>query len=616
MATDLGIPDVEDSTEIGRGGFGVVYKAHQARFDRTIAVKVLEQAQLDEAGRQRFERECKALGALSGHPNVVTIYDSGFTAAGWPYLVLEYLPDGSLGDRVDRDGPLDIDQATELIVKIAGALETAHRIGVLHRDMKPENILLGPYEEPKLGDFGIARVQGATVTSTSTIWGSPAHAAPEIIEGKGATIQTDIYSLGSTLYVLLSGRLAFQRETDESIIPVLARIATELPPDLRPVGVPDDVWTVVARSMAKDPAKRQATAMEFGTELQAARQAIGLPRGEMRIKGEQYGRRSGPRPATAAAAPTATSSPGPPPATSSPQPVYSPQPAAGPTWASQPATPAGYARQPQPNPSANAVYTPPDTTSTFTSQPSTSPSSPYPGPQPEPQQAATSNSVWYAAIAVLAVALVIALVVVVLATRRGSPPPPTTPRASLPGTLAPVTLKRALLNPADISSTSRWSVSSDFGGFTGFSFLTPCAKSIDTSAIAQQQFTLFEGTTPDDEDGRIFQAVAEFEDESAARQFMQRIPSLIGCGTWTDDQGYVHNAVTQNVSNPAGDESAIVEDIYRLEGDATVYDHDYAFYRKGRFVGFVTNLVEGQNDKNFTEDLLGLGVQQLQKATG
>src|SRR5438128_421003 len=89
VAINLGIPDVDDATEIGRGGFGVVYKAHQSRFDRTIAVKVLEQAQLDEAGKQRFERECKALGALSGHPNVVTIYDSGFTPAGWPYLVLE-----------------------------------------------------------------------------------------------------------------------------------------------------------------------------------------------------------------------------------------------------------------------------------------------------------------------------------------------------------------------------------------------------------------------------------------------------------------------------------------------------------------------------------------------
>src|SRR4029077_15586539 len=150
--------------------------------------------------------------------------------------------------------PIDIDQSTELIIKICGALETAHRSGVLHRDMKPENILMGPYDEPKLGDFAIARVQGATMTATSTIWGSPAHAAPEIIEGKGATAQTDIYSLGSTLYVLLSGKLPFQRDTDESIIPVLARIATEPPPDLRPIGVPEPVWAVVDRSMAKDPA--------------------------------------------------------------------------------------------------------------------------------------------------------------------------------------------------------------------------------------------------------------------------------------------------------------------------------------------------------------------------
>lgn len=599
MPADLGIPDVEEAVEIGRGGFGVVYKAHQTRFDRTIAVKVLEQAQLDEAGRQRFERECKALGALSGHPNVVTIYDSGFTPAGWPYLVLEYLPDGSLGDRLDRDGPCDIDTATELTIKIAGALETAHRIGVLHRDMKPENILMGPYDEPKLGDFGIARVQGATVTATSTIWGSPAHAAPEIIEGKGATIQTDIYSLGSTVYVLLSGRLAFQRDTDESIIPVLARIATEAPPDLRPVGVPDPVWAVVARAMAKSPADRQATALEFGTELQAARDAIGLPRAEMRVKGEPTTRRAGARSGalrTGEAPPLA-----------GPQTTHQPQPYG-------PQTPAAYAApySPQPPSPTGGMggYSPQPGTygGSYAPQPT-----PYPGATSGPiDDGGTSNAVWYAAAAVLAVALVIALVVVVLATRDNrKAPPPTSVRST--GTISPATLKRGLINPKDVTGSTEWTVAEDFAGFNGFGFLEPCNDRLDTSTVAQEQYNLLQGRTSDGKDGRIFNAVAEFKSDDEARSFIKSLPQSLACDTWTDGDGVEHSVVSQKIDSPAGEDPLLFEDILKLDGDS--YDHDYAFWRDGRFVGFVSNLTENPNDKGFTEELLSLGVRQLDQAT-
>ncbi len=584
MAAELGIPDVEDATEIGRGGFGVVYKAHQARFDRTVAVKVLEQAQLDEAGRQRFERECKALGALSGHPNVVTIYDSGFTpSAGWPYLVLEYLPDGSLGDRIERDGPFDIDTGTEVIIKIAGALETAHRMGVLHRDMKPENILLGPYDEPKLGDFGIARVQGSTMTATSTTWGSPAHAAPEIIEGKGATVKTDLYSLGSTLYVLLSGRLAFQRETDESIIPVLARIATEAPPDLRPVGVPDPVWAVVAKSMVKDPTLRYATAMELGANLQAAREALGLARVEMRIKGEHTTKRA---PVTRSGAVQ----------------VHTPPPVPAPVYNTQ----SGYS----PPPSYPPVHPQaPTYGGSFAPPPAAAPMAPAAAPV---EQGTTSSAVWYAAIAILVVALIAAVVIIVLATRgKVKPPPSTAPRAT--GTIAPTTLKRGLLNPKDIPGSTEWTVASDFGGFDGFGFLDPCGTGLDTNAVAQQQYGLFVGRTTEGKDGRIFNAVAELRSEEDAKSFMARLPKAADCESWVDDQGSEHHIVAQKIDSPAGEDPLLFEDITKVN-DKT-YDADYAFWRSGRFVGFISNLTENPNDKSFSEDLLGLGADQLDKAT-
>jgi hypothetical protein len=634
VAVDLGIADVEGAEEVGRGGFGVVYKAHQSRFDRTIAVKVLEQAQLDESGRQRFERECKALGALSGHPNVVTIYDSGFTTnTGWPFLVLEYLPDGSLGDRIDREGPIDIDQATELIIKICGALETAHRTGVLHRDLKPENILMGAYDEPKLGDFGIARVQSATVTATSTIWGSPAHAAPEIIEGKPASAQTDIYSLGSTIYVLLSGKLAFQRDTDESIIPVLARIATEPPPDLRPIGVPQEVWSVVERMMAKDPASRPATAMEVGQQLQQARAAIGLPPVEMRVRGEHAPRRGASSPlapgSTATAAGTTVATPPPmypgavstPPAVGAAPPGVTP-PGTVPVGAATPppgALPPGYGY-------ANA----------YPAGYPSGPVPPYPitttGPGPAPSGG--SSKAWL--LAVVGVVVVAAVVAgIVIATRPGGTQiPPVSSLAASSTTTAtsststdstdnsttttgqstqPISLQDALLDTKSIPG-SGWTVSADANSFPGFSFLEPCNNSVDTSALTQQVKNLFAGKTPGGQAGMIFQAVGQFGSPDDAKAFLDAIPNEISCQTWTDSSGEDHDIITQDLQNPVGDQSLLLEDIVTDSGKQ--YDHDLAFYREGEYVGFVTNLTIKPNDESFTEQLLGMADSQLKNTIG
>jgi serine/threonine-protein kinase PknK len=274
---DLGIPGYEGARELARGGFGVVYKARQPMFDRTVAIKVLTAASLDERMKERFERECQAMGALSGHPNIVTIYESGYTTDGRPFMVMELMARGALSEQLARRGALPWQEAVEIGVKLAGGLEAAHRAGVLHRDLKPENVLISQWGEAKLADFGIARVQGGVETRTGVVTASIMHAPPEILTGQRPSVAADVYSLGSTIYTLIAGAPAFYRETDESLIPTYTRISMEAPPDLRARGVPDPIARVLETALAKDPAYRYQTAADFGRALQEAQNACGIP---------------------------------------------------------------------------------------------------------------------------------------------------------------------------------------------------------------------------------------------------------------------------------------------------------------------------------------------------
>jgi serine/threonine-protein kinase PknK len=156
------IPGYHVLAEIGHGGFAVVYRAHDHRFYRSVAIKVLR-GPLDAASRKRFERERRAMGTLSRHPHCVTVYDSGFTSDDRPYLVMEDMSGGSLRQRI-RDGPMPWPEVVAIGVKLAGALHAAHEAGVLHRDIKPENVLCSAYGEPKIADFGIARLEADTFT--------------------------------------------------------------------------------------------------------------------------------------------------------------------------------------------------------------------------------------------------------------------------------------------------------------------------------------------------------------------------------------------------------------------------------------------------------------------
>jgi serine/threonine protein kinase len=265
-----GFDGYADVTEIGRGGFGVVYRARQLDGDRWVALKVLTGTVDDQAAR-RFERERAALAALAGHPAVVRLHGWGRTWSGAPFLVMELLAGGSLADVVRREGPLPADVAVDLVLQICGAIESAHATGVLHRDIKPDNVLLDDHGRAKLVDFGMATGVTGVTTATTGVTATVGHAAPEVLVGNPASPRSEVYSLGSTLFALLAGHPAFVRPTDDSFLPVLARIGLDPVPDLRVLGVPDAVAAVVEQAMAKEPAQRHASVAELGDALRATR---------------------------------------------------------------------------------------------------------------------------------------------------------------------------------------------------------------------------------------------------------------------------------------------------------------------------------------------------------
>ncbi len=271
MASIEGLDHFE---EVGRGGFGVVYRAWQQEFRRWVAVKVLS-LDIGDQAMARFRREAAAMGALSGHPNIVIVHASGSLEGGHPYLVMPFLTGGSLADRIEAAGPQDLRQVLSIGIKVAAALETAHSAQILHRDVKPENILFDGFGEPQLADFGIASMGDGRLTATGQVTATILYAAPELFHGVSATPRSDVYSLAATLYAALNGAPAFWSSTDENIGALVARIGAEPPRDLRP-RVPDSVWQVLTEGLSKEPGTRHASALEFGRALQRAQRSLRL----------------------------------------------------------------------------------------------------------------------------------------------------------------------------------------------------------------------------------------------------------------------------------------------------------------------------------------------------
>ncbi|WP_049571589.1 serine/threonine-protein kinase, partial [Nonomuraea sp. SBT364] len=263
--------------QAGQGGFAVVYRAYQERLDRVVALKVLSVDRVDQRTMRRFQRELQLTGRLTGHPNVVTVFDTGVTRSGKPYIAMDFFENGSLRDKLRNEGPFPVAEVLRTGVKLAGALAAVHEAGVLHGDIKPQNILISRYGEPAVADFGVARVVDAAEISATSQAFTPLHAAPEVLTGQPHSVSTDIYSLGSTLYHLLAGQPAFHSPTDPSIAPLMYRVLSVEPPPINRADVPPVVSETVLRAMAKQPELRYGSAREFGQRLRQVQAELGLP---------------------------------------------------------------------------------------------------------------------------------------------------------------------------------------------------------------------------------------------------------------------------------------------------------------------------------------------------
>src|SRR6476620_7270187 len=254
---------------VGTGGMSSVYRAHDRLLDRKVALKVLhEQYMADDEYVERFRREARSVAALS-HPNVVTVIDRG-EHEGRQFIVFEYVAGENLKRLIERRGPAPVTTALELAMQIARGLSFAHQQGLVHRDVKPQNVLLNGDGQAKVTDFGIARSMDVQhgMTQTGTVLGTSDYIAPEQAQGQRVDEHTDVYSLGVVLYELLTTEVPFP---GENFVAVAMRHINEPPPpirDKRP-DVPPRVEAAIQRAMAKDPADRFPTMVDFCRELDA-----------------------------------------------------------------------------------------------------------------------------------------------------------------------------------------------------------------------------------------------------------------------------------------------------------------------------------------------------------
>lgn len=247
----------------GRGTSSVVYRAVQDAYDRVVALKVLTSG-ADETAQQRFLQEVRLTARLTGHPHVVTVLDAGMTWSGRPYLATEFFQEGTLADRLRRDGALSPAETARIGAKIAEALAAAHAAGITHRDVKPSNILISVFDEPALADFGVSALRSAVEPGHPHGF-TPLHAAPEVLAGAEPDAAADIYALGSTLYEMLAGRPAFDAP-DGDLAVLTAMVTGREPPPLP--GEPESaVAGPIRRAMAKRPEHRWTSAADFAEAL-------------------------------------------------------------------------------------------------------------------------------------------------------------------------------------------------------------------------------------------------------------------------------------------------------------------------------------------------------------
>lgn len=273
MSVDAAIlpPRYARPERIAHGGMGDIYVAEDRQLGRKVAIKVLaERFSSDAEVRERFKREALTAARLSGHPHIVTIFDVG-EWQGRPFIVMELFEGGTLADRI-HDGRISRGQSFDWLRQAAEALDAAHREGIVHRDVKPANLLFDSRGELNVADFGIARVLDQTtagMTAPGTVLGTAGYLAPEQASGEEATAASDIYSLGVVAYELVTGRRPFERgsataEAAAHIHEPVPSASAEVP------GIPRTVDAVFERALEKDPSRRHGSAGELVQDLQAA----------------------------------------------------------------------------------------------------------------------------------------------------------------------------------------------------------------------------------------------------------------------------------------------------------------------------------------------------------
>jgi eukaryotic-like serine/threonine-protein kinase len=270
-ATILGeLGDYELLEEIGRGAQGVVFRARQKSLNRTVALKVISLGQwASKAHLKRFRREAEAAASLD-HSSIVPIYEVG-ERDGSCYFSMKFVEGGQL-DEVVRRTPMSIRQAVQLIAKVARTVHYAHEHGILHRDIKPGNILLDEKGEPHLTDFGLARLveSESTMTRTLEVLGTPSYMAPEQAVGNNArvTSATDVYGLGAVLYQLLTGHPPFAGGTTFETVRLVLETEPRQPRLLNPK-VDRDLATICLKCLEKDPKRRYSSALTLAEDLDA-----------------------------------------------------------------------------------------------------------------------------------------------------------------------------------------------------------------------------------------------------------------------------------------------------------------------------------------------------------
>jgi serine/threonine protein kinase len=276
--------------ELGRGAMGVVYLAEDESLQRQVAVKtLLLPEEEDSADRRnleaRFIQEAKAAGGLN-HPGIITIHDLG-RQGDWLYIAMELLEGAELTERL-LPGPLPLDEAVDIAAQVASALAAAHERGVVHRDIKPGNIMLLPGRHAKIMDFGIARMRSSDVrTQSGTMMGSPKYMSPEQVGGHPVDLRSDIFSLGSVLYEMVTGRPPFVGENLGVLLTAILR-ETPAPMEQLRAGVPPALEQVVARAMHKNPRQRYQDAEEMARDLAQCRALLGRGPGAAASPSDPY----------------------------------------------------------------------------------------------------------------------------------------------------------------------------------------------------------------------------------------------------------------------------------------------------------------------------------------